>query len=352
MSPVQATNKKIPFRYGSRQRMQPIASVPIQLGNQASIELPRVGMLSGILLNVSAVVNLSAPGALATEAGFNLLKRIRVSTNLGMANIFDCSGFGTASVNTQMLIEGFNAENGFLYTVPTANGNNNWEFSLFVPIAMNDQLQHGIGLINLQAPEIRCTLDLAFATQGSDVVSNFNTISGTVTAHYIFYEVPDPRRVAYPPVTVVRTLEETQPIFQTGDQIYTLPRGGSLLQLMHITKLNGLNATLAQGFAGQSNLLESGRIVLNKTDTVYEMSGRAQALWEYMDNRIVPANWCWNFLGAGPTRMNDSDFRDVFNTDAISTLESILVVKSGTVIGANASLTSIRRILQTLKRAN
>src|SRR6266487_3240126 len=254
----------IPFRLGTRQRIQQFGSTAVTLGATWVQELPRVGFVAGVIINLAATVTLSSTGALALFGPFSLLKRIKINLNTGAATVFDCSGFGTAAVMASMQRSGLTPTDSDLYQVPVASGANTWSFSLYIPIAINDHEQFQNGLINLQAPEIRCTLEVTFASAGSEFVTNYTSISGTLYASYIFYEVPNPSVVQYPPLALCRTLEDRQSILATGDQVYTFPRGGLLLGLLHVVTLNGLLATWAQGVTNQSNLIDSIRMVINK----------------------------------------------------------------------------------------
>lgn len=347
----------IPFRLGTRQRIQQFGSTAISLGTQFVQELPRVGMLAGIILNVSATVTLSSIGALALFSPFSLFKRIKVNLNTGAASVFDCSGFGTASVMASMQRAGLTPTDSDLMQVPVASGANTWAFSLYIPIAINDHEQFQNGLINLQAPEIRCTCEITFASAGSEFVTNFTSITGTVYMTYIFYEVPNPSVVQYPPLALCRTLEERQAITAVGDQVYTFPRGGLLLNLCHVVTLNGLLATWAQGVVNQSNLVDSMRMVINKTDTVYSVIARAQAVFQKLKSPIqYPTGpsfgsyqWMWNFLDATEAGTGSGDTRDSIDSEAVSVLESIVTVNSGATVGATAFLDSIRRIYQPLQ---
>ncbi len=357
----QAQRQLLPFRSNTRQRMQQFATAAITLGNQVSIELPRVGFLSGIMLTLSAAVTLAGATTLTLGSPWNVLKRIKVNLNTGAASIYDTSGMGAYLVNDRMIRSAYDPTNPGLTNALTANGVNNWTFSLYIPIAINDQQQFALGLINLQAPEIRCTLDLTFATAGTDLVAaNFTSITGTVVCSYVYYEVPDPRRVLFPPLVLHRILEERQAITAVGDQVYTFPRGGTILSLIHLVTLNGHFAipSAEPGATGVGEI-DSLRLILNKTDTLYSLPARAQALWQAINKGMgagiggVLSNaglaWEWNFLDAGVTRIGEGDFRDTLNSEAISTLESILTVNSAAVIGATAYLDSIRRIYQPLQ---
>ncbi len=359
--PQQQKRQLLPFRFNTRQRMQQVANIAISLGNQVSQELPRVGFLAGIMLTVNATVTLSAASTLALGAPWNLLKRIKVNINTGASSIVDLSGVGLYQVNDRMIRSAYDPTNAGLTNAATAIGANTWTMSLYIPIAMNNEQQFAIGLINLQAPEVRCTLDITFATAGTELVAgNFTSVTGTVNVSYLYYELPNPNEVLYPPLVLHRLLEDRQAITAVGDQVYTFPRGGTILGLHHLVTINGhYSIPSAQPGVTGVGEIDSLRLVLNKTDTVYSLPARAHALWQALNKGMGAAiggalsnagiGWEYNFLEAGVGRIGEGDFRDTFNSEAISTLESILTVNSGAVLGAANYLDSIRRIVQVLQ---
>jgi hypothetical protein len=348
-TPATATKQLTPFRYGTRQRIYSFGSAQIVLGNQVTTELPRVGFLAGIFLDVNAVVTLAGAGALATFGPWSLFKRISVTMNTGQSSIYDTSGYGAFIVNENMLARSFNPLNAASFVAPVAQGANTWRFGLFIPIAMNDEQQFNIGLINLQAPEIRCTLNLTFANAGAEFTTQFQTVTGTVGLSYLYYEVPNPQMVAYPPLAVHRILEDRQAITAVGDQTYVFPRGGTVLELAHVVTLNSIVTTPGIN-AAVPDLIDSMRLVLNKTDTVYNMPSGVVRQWQLL-NKANDVGHCykWNFLDGSISRMGEGDFRDTIDSEQLSTLESILTVNAGAVIGAAAFVDSIRRVFQVLQ---
>ena len=106
-APSTSTKKTLaPFRYNTRQRVQPIAVVPITLGTRVSTEIPRVGFLSQIFLRVDATVTLSSAGALAVYSPWSIFRRVAVNLNIGSASVVDLSGYGLMTVNRDMITTG------------------------------------------------------------------------------------------------------------------------------------------------------------------------------------------------------------------------------------------------------
>lgn len=341
-----------PFRYSTRQRMQQFATVPIVIGSQVTTDLPRTGLVSGIILNFAAVMTLSGAGVFTYLGPWGFLQRIVVNLNTGASQIFNCSGLGTRYVNARMIRSGIFPDNNQLAGATSNIGANTVYFSFYIPIAMNDELQFENGLINLQAPEVRMSLDLTFANAGSNVVTNFTSITGSVNLSYVYYELPNPHTTLYPPLALHRILEDQQAITQTGDQVYFFPLGGSLMQLTQFVVLNGAIASLQQGVATNLNMIDSIRMVLNNTDTVIQLPGRAQAMWQALNQagpNPVGDTIDWNLFDAGVTRTGEGDSRDWINSEMLSVLQFIPTINPGAVVGTVASLNTIRRIFQPLQ---
>ena len=348
-----AVQKKtlLPFRPNTRQRVQPIQRVPFALGQRVSVEIPRVGFLAGIFLNCNMTPTFGQGSpAFGVRGIWDTIRRIQVTLNIGTASIFDCTGFGTFIYNRDMMSRVFDPTASGLLTNPLDG--NAWRWSYFVPIAMNDGLQFNTGLINLQAPEIRCTIDLSFLGTYTDVASLLTGLSGYVDVSYLYYEVPNPNAVMYPPTALHRVLEERQTISAVGDVVYTVPRQGTLLQLAHIITLNGVHEHPAQENGSHITGL---RLVVNKTDDIYRFLPDVQNFWNAMrkaapygtNNSGIPLAWLYDFLSATEDR-GSGDTRDTIDSEACSTLESIATVDSGATVGV-AFMDSIRRIVQMLQ---
>jgi hypothetical protein len=344
----QAGSKMLPFRMSTRQRIQQVGVVDMTIGGQSQLELPRVGYLAGIILNCYGTMTLGGVGVYGPYGIHNLLKRISVNVNTGQALIYDTSGFGAKQVNARMLRDGFNPVNSELYSAPTANGANSFDFSLYIPIAINDSLLFHLGLISLQAPDVRCTVDLRYASAGADVVTNFTSISNAkVSVHYVYYDVVNPNQVQVPPLVLHRILEDRKSITATGDQVYEVPRGGTIMQMVHIVTLNNAIANIQVG----SSNIDGARLMLNRTETIYNETARSMRLWQALKNggsNPVGDTIDWNLFDAGDNGVGSGDFRDTLDSEQISTLESIVTVNSGATVGAVAYLDVLRRIYQPM----
>lgn len=342
-----AQQQKAPFRLNTRQRMQRVAGGSIAPGDRISVELPRVGFLAGVLVTIEGGVTLTG-GAMANLGPHNFLDRLQLETNVGSALIYDTSGYGNLLVQAQSARawrgdsdSAGNATDGAVELSQFVTGAGGVKLHYWIPAATNDGAQFSVGMLNLQAPEVRATVNLAATSAIANVHSGASAPSLTYTVHYLYYEVPSPADVKWPPLILHRILEDVTPVTQTGDVIYTVPRQGTLLQLTHLLVLNG-NRNRAD--------VTDMRLRVNRTDDVYRHDANAHDWWYAQRYSRLPrvGQFVWDFFHADDDP-NRGDMRDAIDSEAISSLESIVTVGSGATLGSgNNFLRSIRRIVQPL----
>jgi hypothetical protein len=226
-------------------------------------------------------------------------------------------------------------------------------FVVMIPVNANDGPQFAVGLINLQAPELRFNLNLTFGLSADifpgSTTSATQTLSGTVTCYYQYYEVPDPDEVALPARVMHRLLEDRTPILATGDTTYLVPRQGVALQIMHNVILNGVidkSSPLGGNVSGR-------RLVFNKTDTAYNVDPIVDRILSRLRYGLsatgidIPSGmYIWD-LWDGDMSPSAGDLRDAIDTEALSTLESIITIATGATLGSNNNfIDTVRRVMQ------
>ena len=339
---------KAPYRLNTRQRFQRVSGGALGMGDRIQVELPRVGFLAGVLVTVEGSLTISA-GALSNLGPWNLLQRLQLEANVGSALIYDTSGYGNALVQSQMA-RSFRADSdsagvaadGAVELYQFATGAGGVKLHYFIPVSVNDGAQFSVGQINLQAPEVRVTVNMQVANAIADVHSGASAPTLTYEVSYLYYEVPSPRDVKWPPLILHRMMEDTTPITQTGDLVYTVPRQGTLLSLTHLVTLNGARNT------GDVTDL---RLRINKTDDVYRVPAVQHAWWYAQRYSRLPrvGQFLWDFYH-GDDDPNRGDMRDAIDSESISTLESIVGIAAGATLGSgNNFLRTIRRIVQPLQ---
>jgi len=335
----------LPFRSGTRQDIQPINPIVYGAGQTISQIIPPVGFLSGIYLTFEAVVHTTgAGGVLNPYMPWNLLERIIVNSNLN-SFIWQTSGYG--AYLEQMLLNpgGYRPDLGgigsttpdpFVYAVPLAAGNNNWVFSLYLPISANDGLNFMAGLIDLQSPQTQVTLQVTFGNP-TDAATLVDTIVGNLFISYEYYELPDPTKFAYPVLSLVRTIEQFNPVLsQNADVINTLQKQGTLLHLLHWLQLNGVPSD------GWSN----ATIRFNTSTKPYIIDRRTmrQRNLQMQGIQFPVGAFVHQWFNANGT-VSEGDNRDMIDSENISTLDTMLTV-TGALGANNNNFFTVRRLIQ------
>jgi hypothetical protein len=260
----------------------------------------------------------------------------------------DLSGFGL-SVVQHFVTRAFDSQTSGqvqVFAAPTANGNNNWNFMLWIPVASNDGINFEVGLINLQTEELKARIEITWAPETDAVVAlggGTGFAAGRADIYAEWYEVPDPRVVQFPPLNIVhRLLEDRTTIQATGDVRYPILRQGTIQQLYHVVRINNLRDT--------PNVVAL-RMELNRSDRVYRYLLAAQ-LWHQVMRlgQDLPAGcFAWD-LWFSQLDVSQGDGRDMVDTEAIAQVDSIVEIAAGAALGAAGTnnLDTIRRFTQVL----
>jgi hypothetical protein len=337
----------LPFAAGTRLRRQYVGSVRSRrIRAHASLQLPRVGMLSRLYVILDGTLTLSGAGAFADKGPHNIIKRIQLNTNIGSAAIIDVSGYGGAMQSA-----------AFTARLQERRGWRRRHYAVLdllqrehcghgrAPLAVGVQRRaesgaelhrwpsepSGAGSDGVRRPSVRRTDGRGFDGNG---------VCGFAYVYYEYFEIPDPRAFEMPRLALHRTLEEQIPVSQTGAMIYTLPRMGTLLSMDSILTLNGARSDSWDSFA----------VRFNKTDSVYQVDQR----WQRIDERY----WLGIEPDVGVIRLdlfhaqealNAGTSRDAIDTEQLTTLENIVNISAGATLGAsNNSLAVVRRVVQIL----
>lgn len=352
-----------PFRAGTRKRRQYLTSFTYDGSTTQQrptpFMLPNVGMLSRLMFTCSGNIDNDGMGALGVDGAAALFNRITVNTNLGSALLHDASGPGSDIAARW--------ENPFAARADDIDPTDTtaaFFYAFCVNIGANRKKQFALGLINLQDPEIQVQLSLVFnpLTQIISTATSGGTSLITVNVWYEYYEIPDPLVFALPPRALVRTLEEQFPnSTRVGDNIYQVPRLGTMFMLSCIGYANGARLPVAN--------VDALAIRFNKTDIIEERDGLLQVLLDQTDFGImegnVPGNitttidgtkgattlqvgvFTWNGWEAEDVPSN-GDFRDAIDTLELTTTEFILTVATGTTVVSTDIIRVVRRLVQVL----
>lgn len=351
------------FREGTRRHFQPVQTFAISGWETAEQKVPaftmdKTGFLSAIWVTIKGEVDfVVAAATLNVEGLAALFSSINVSTNLGSAAVIDASGPGVALASRGHMPGGPRGRVSAL----TAGVDRTFEYALRIPISANDGDMFGLGAINLQDPQVQMNVRLTLAALNTVFVpgggGSLANAAATIQVTQEFWEVPDPSKFLMPPRSIVRTLEDFMNPIVVGENIYEVPRLGTMLQYHAAVVLNGVRATLDQ--------ITSLKLRLNKSVYIEELTPReiaAIAAYNY------PALYGAGVVGAANvpsdvpsllepgalTRdywhamelMGAGDLRDALDTEEVTTTEYIVTIASG--VAGTSFIRHVRRVAQML----
>lgn len=341
-----AQPQKYPFVRFARQRIRQVqaAQTVSALGQTINYQLDRVGLLNYLLILVKGTVTLSSGGAFADLGPWSIVDRIRVDLNLGNMNLVDISGY-SAYLLGRMMARGWAPDGGSNYTpnanayaAPVASGANNWVIPYLIPISANPGSQFDTGMISLQAPEVQVNVQVRMNSAGANFVTNYSSISNmTVELHQCYFDYPDPNLVQVPPGQIVRTVEVSNAVVATGNNLYTMDRQGTLLQLFSHFRANG----------ARSDGFDRVQLIANINDTIYDETLNIVKIKNEYDYGLPSPTGAFyiDLWHSGEASSAGSD-RDTIDTEQLTTLQQNLVVSSGTTLGTGNNFHVVgRRIL-------
>jgi len=343
-----------PFRYGTVRRRIPLGTYAITPGNAIpSIIIPQVGLLANVIVDVEGTyTKANATGTNLLDGYDAILSRARIGLNNGSQNIVDISGIGVNIVNRD-LAPALPIKRGLVTTA----GAQTFSYMFCLPVNANQRRQFEMGLINLQAPEIRCTLDLVFNPLSSvfATVADVTNFAANALVSYEYYEIPDLNQYLMPPLTIVRTIEEAPAaVAATGQQLYQIPRLGTMIDYHAVLVFNNVYGTT-------SSALTEFALRYNKSDVQYDIFIGAQEVYESLNYSTGQGNTrtflftgalSFNFWSSGDRPWNGGDFRDAIDTEENTTTEVLLTVAAGQALNAGKdNIYHVRRVVQRIVAA-
>ncbi len=349
-----AAPQRMPFRYGTVRRRINIGNYAIALGGAIpSIQIPQVGMLARVLVDIEGTyTKANATGTNLLDGYDAIVSRARVGLNNGSANIVDVSGVGINIINKD-LNKSLPIKRGLVTTA----GAQTFTYKFILPVNANQRRQFEMGLINLQAPELRATVDLSFNPLASifATAADVTNFAATANVSYEYYEIPDLGMYDLPPLTLVRTIEEAPvAIAAVGDSLYQIPRLGTMIDYHAVLVLNNVYASVL------TNLTQF-QWRYNKSDVQYSVNIGDWETYEAelygggissTDTFLFANALSFNLWAAGDRPWDGGDFRDAIDTEENTTTESIITVKAGTALNAGKdNFYHVRRVVQRIVQA-
>lgn len=344
-----------PFGQNTRQTFIPTNPITYTQGQPVSIGLPRVGYLARIHWHFSGTLTVTLGGgtaALDVLGPWNLINRIRCIANSGQ-DIYSTTGYGNFLVEVTRGPRGFAPQNsGFynpgyntrVFAAATASGANTWEWGLTIPVALNEESEYGLVLLQNEmsqvqfATEFNASIFSLTATAAPVLVTGAATatLTGTITPTLERFSVPADD-MARPDITWLhQTLEFTQPVTNTGDNTINLYRDNIYVDLIHFLILNNAPDTLD---------IDRWRLQFNQSDVIYDFFNRPglQLQRRRYDFDLPVGVVTYPLMDQGLAGFGDE--RDLVNGRATSELSSLITVASAATLGTNPRVSTIVRQL-------
>jgi hypothetical protein len=269
------------FAQATRQTIQ---MLPTQMvtSEQSTIQftLPKVRLLSKIVLEVEAVATLKSTGA-TTEVPLNpfspyeILRRVSLDLNNGFSPfivsgrdsyLYNINRLNPEVLNPQPDIRGMN----FVQNITDTSGvDNEIKFNVELPVTLNDR--DPVGLVLLQNEETNVTMTVDIATLAKAYVpssTNGDTVtfkSMKITPMVETFSIPTSKE-AFPDISVLKLVDSKADTFAGNGQNIVKLNVGTIYRkmVMYFEDLDG-NPLTDDDFSGNLEL------VFNQADIPYSM---------------------------------------------------------------------------------
>ncbi len=351
----------MPFNRATRQNFLQAPVIAYAAGETVYSRLPPVGLLKRIVLLFTGTMTITLGGggaALGAEAPFSLISRLRLTAN-GNTALFDTGGYGAliASLFSAYGFSGFGGRprvpdsatvpgpaatnmSAANYAAAVNAGANTWRFGLEIPLGLSDDWRDPIGLILAAAPDTVLQLEVTWGATLYSTTASRNvpvTVTGaavaaltaaTLTPYVEFFTIPA-LEADYPDLRRIHTWQELgpQPITAVGDQDVVLPRGNTLMRIIH----NVFTNTAADG-VNVSNL----ELRFNQNEVPIRISRQMAAyIQRQRYNRDLPDGLYAHDL------WNTGTPRDAVNTLNLNEVVSRVTIGAGATIAGTSDIRTL-----------
>lgn len=344
----------LPFRYGTVRRFIPLGSFAVVPGGAIpTITLPQVGMLARVFVDIEGTYTKANATGLNLLDGYDaIINRAVLKLNNGAAEIDNLSGIGINAINKN-IAPSLPIKRGLITTA----GAQTFSYKFILPVNANQGRQFEMGLINLQATELRATLDFSFNPLSSifATVADVTNFAATMQLSYEYYEIPDPTRYMLPPQTMVRCIEDAPvAIAAVGDQTYQIPRLGTMIDYHGVLVLNNLYSTVLTAVTRSKIKYNLGDTQLDRL--IGDQESFEAALYGAGGNGggtfLQASAISWNLWAAGDRPWDAGDFRDAIDTEENTTTQIIHTIAAGQALNAGKdNFFHVRRVVQRIVAA-
>jgi hypothetical protein len=341
-----------PFGQNTRQNFRDMNSITYVTSGRDTEPIPRVGYLARIRMHFNGTITVVLGGgtaAIDVMGPHNMLNRVRVTANSGQ-DIYSTTGYGLYLTN-RCLINGWDydpsssrisvAYASQIYQAAAASGANTWDLNYTIPIALNNQSELGLLLLQNRQAETQLALEWnalysLTAAQAPILVTGAATATGTGVFYPTleYFSVPANPKFRPDITWIHQIIEKQQPVSGVGDQIIDHLKENTYLQILHHMVLNN---------APNTTDLDRLRLVLNTSDTPYDFTKRALLdKQRYDQHSDLPVGvFLLDFFKQETVGYGSR--RDNVQGKAATEMWSNLTINSAATIGSNARISTITR---------
>lgn len=284
---ITAQQRAALFAQSTRQHEQMLPKQNVtQLGQNVQIALPKARLLSRVFLNVKAHINITHASASTIEADaftpYKLLRRVTMDLNNGFSPFViggkELALYDMLNTNPQLLIaDGKEDANGLLnggsFVASSTGTDNVVEFTLQLPVCLNQRDPYGLILLQNESTQTTVTCD---------IISNFAEMFKTVTGYTIAltsceitpmvetFSVPSIKE-AFPDLSTIKLVNSKSEEYLQGQNVVKMNVGTIYRKIM-------LYFTDADGKPIEHDAIAGNiELIFNQADIPYAMAPRLLA---------------------------------------------------------------------------
>ncbi|MCU5087558.1 cytoplasmic protein [Bacillus cereus] len=323
---VSAQQRAMMFATATRQYYQTLPTEQVkEEGSTIEFRLPKARLLSRIFLHVKAVATLKSNGASIERdamSPYKILRRITLDLNNGFSP-YIVSGqelymYNVLRQNPEVLLPGISKQStNYVENVASTTGKDgSIEFTLPIPVALNERDPVGMVLLQNMESNVTLTIDV-------DKLANAYNLNATnqdrvdfksmkVTPMLETFSVP-PDPVAFPDISVLKLVQSKRDTFTGGGQsTFELDTGNIYRKILFYVKDKDGNPMSPEDFQGNIEL------VFNQADTPYSVPASVLTHINHLNlgHPLPKGMYCFDFSNQGVPNLGG--FRDYIDTERLT----------------------------------
>ena len=348
-----------PFEIGTDIRFESLGSQTFtQGGSDVSFTLNKTGLLAWLRMRVTGTMTANANSVYATYGPWNLIKRIRLVTNMQNIVPIDLSGYEMYLINCLMQRSWApdRSADADLYTAPFNQAGASWVLMWDIPVSLNLGPQRRFGVINVQDPTVQVQLKLTPGANSDAITNPASSASLSVEVEQGNWEIPDQRVYEVPAgpgrQTIHYLLSKSYGLPAVGPNVLTLDRDDArLLRMIFYATVNGVrDSTNWTKFDLRYNVVNTP---ISRTEPMLKMDMRKETDLEWVDgaaNTAAPRRGGVYFMDRWHSshQQGAGSFWDTLYIPNISQIDFVPTLGSGGSPTTGDQLVLVRQELQRL----